>query len=93
MKRFLEWMRKSAPDEKVEAAKLADTAPHMLRLMAYEMEGKKHGRIASPELAGRVEDAISKINERPRHKTLPSVDRGDLNPTCKECKYFKACKK
>lgn len=93
MKRFLEWMRKAATDEKDEAAKLAETSPHVLRLIQYQGEGKKHGRTPSPELAARIEDAITKINERPRYKALPAVDRGDINPTCKECKYYRQCKK
>lgn len=92
MKRFLEWMKKSATDEKAAAAKEAKTSVMTLRLLAYEMEGKPHGRVASSDLAARIEEGIEKINSRPRYKALPSVTRADLNPTCRECKYFKACK-
>ena len=93
MNPFLTWMKNAAKDEKEEAARIAETASHQMRLIVYEMEGKPHGRVPSSELAHRIVKGLRAINARKRHKALPDVTVGDINPTCRDCEYFRKCKK
>jgi hypothetical protein len=76
---FKRWMQKATPDDKKQLAKGAKTTVPLLYQLTYEGQNK---RVASSDLAARVEKASG-----------GKITRGDLNPTCESCPYFKECKK
>jgi len=72
VKKFAMWWRRALPDAKRQVAKDAKTSySHLSNVV--------HGtRDIGPELAGRIETALS-----------GELTRGDLCATCRACVYFK----
>lgn len=92
LENFKEWWKEATPEEKKDLAEYAQTSLNFLYQLSYRTD--KGARLAqvSPEYAGRLEDAVRIINAAPRHKPLPEVRRGDLNPVCAACRYYQGCK-
>jgi hypothetical protein len=91
MKAFMKWWKEADASERGECAKLADTSLATLYQMSYGTRSNGRPFNISNEFAGRVSSAITTINARPRHKPLPVVGRGDMNPTCAACPYYRKC--
>ena len=82
---FRQWMKEANADEKKELAIKARTSLSLLYQLDYGT------RNASADLAGRIEEAIKRINRRKRHTPLPVVQRGDLCEACSKCRFYKEC--
>ena len=76
---FKRWMKRATPEEKRALAKGAKTTVPLLYQLTYDAQNK---RVASSDLAARIERA-----------SAGEISRGDLNPTCDACPYFRECKK
>jgi hypothetical protein len=85
VQKFKAWMMLSDTAAK---KKLAAAANLPMTYLYALLSGK---RIASPELAARIEKASGKINKK--SSNYPSLDRGDLSPVCGACEFYKKCKK
>lgn len=75
------WMTLASGEQQVRLAKLAGTSVGMLRQLVTG------NRSASSALAIRIEKASEKLLE------MPTLNRMDLNPTCRACDYAKRCTK
>lgn len=89
MEKFITWLKAAKPEERKELAYLADTSEQMFYKLQYDRA--KGGRVASSELAGRLEDALAVITKRDP-KRLPTVTRADISPVCAQCPHFTGCK-
>lgn len=92
LENFKEWWKEATPEEKKEVAHYADTSLNFLYQLSYRTDKASRPAQVSPEYAGRLEEAIRVVNSTPRHSPLPEVTRGDLNPVCAACRYYKGCK-
>jgi transcriptional regulator with XRE-family HTH domain len=86
MAKFKTWWKEAASSEKKQVAEFASSS--VMTLWQYANGTRR----PSPDMAGRLEEAIAIVNRLPRHKKLPEVTRGDLNDVCATCKYYKECK-
>jgi hypothetical protein len=89
MENFVYWLRQATKAEKEELAKLADTSVQMFYKLQYTRD--KGGRVASSDLAGRIEQAAQIISARHPGR-FPSLTRADLSPACAQCPHFAGCK-
>jgi hypothetical protein len=87
MSQLKAWMRLATPEEQSELAKAAKTSRAYLYHLAND--NARYGRMASPELAGRIEAAAREINAR--NPRLPRLLRTDLSAACRECEYARRC--
>lgn len=92
LENFKEWWSEATPVEKKELAEYAGSSLNFLYQLSYRTGTGSRPAQVSPEYAGRLEDAIRIINAASRHTPLPDVTRGDLNPVCAACPYYKGCK-
>jgi len=84
-----DWMREATPEEQRELAAGAGTSRSHLYQLTYPKE--KGGRVASADLAARIEEAVKPITARAKGR-LPALARGDINPTCGACPYYHKCR-
>jgi hypothetical protein len=87
-KKLHEWMKAATPDEQHALAAAAKTSRSVLYQLCYPKE--KGGRVASAELADRIETAAKPITAKSKGR-LPQLTRGDLCPACAACPYFAKC--
>jgi CRISPR/Cas system-associated exonuclease Cas4 (RecB family) len=76
--KFLALWKKMIPESRIEFAKMARTTSGNLRQYA---EGRRE---VTPRLAIRIEKVVEKLQ-------LPALTRMDLNETCRNCEYARAC--
>lgn len=81
--RMADWMQLS---DGVEQAMLADIAQTSRRYLYKLAAGHK---VASAELAGRIEMAAAKLREA--NPALPRLLRTDLCPACAGCPFVRQC--
>jgi len=79
------WLEAAKADEVHELARLAGTSVQSLYHISNGV------RLASSDRAARIELAARRL--RDSRPVLPPLDRGMLNETCRECAYFRFCKK
>lgn len=79
------WMKLATTFEQSELAKQAGTSREYLYQLGNGV------RIASPEIAGRIETAARKLRKTSKGR-LPALTRANLSPVCGECPYAKKCK-
>ena len=81
MNKLKKWLQNATVKEKRSLALYAGTSLAYLRHVA-------HGRrLASSDLAGRIEKATQKME----CKRLPYIRRSDISTVCKKCPYLKKC--
>lgn len=78
-----QWFKQASKEQKQELACIAGTSVGHL----YQISSGN--RIASTELAGRIEQASGTLH---RVHGLPRLYRYDLSPSCAVCPYAKRCK-
>lgn len=87
MSQLKAWMRIATPDEQKALAKGAGTSRAYLYHLAND--AARYGRMASAELAGRIEAAAQPLSAtNPR---LPRLLRTDLAAACRGCEYARRC--
>lgn len=80
------WMGGSTASQQQKLARLAKTSRNMLYQLA------SGHRVASPELAGRLERAVERMN-RESKDDMDLFDRADVSPVCGDCPFARKCKR
>lgn len=81
MKKLKLWLASANAADKAWLARKAKTS------LAYLRQIASGHRIASADIAGRIEDATT---AKAQTCSLPVIRRGELAPACRECPYYKA---
>lgn len=85
-KKLRNWLEHADPGQRERLATLARTSHGYLNQLAYGY------RIASAEIAGRIEKATEGISKSNKHN-LPAIRREDICPACKTCPWAKIARK
>lgn len=84
MKKLKQWLAQATAAEKEWLAKKTKTS------LAYLRQIASGHRIASADIAGRIEDATEFKATSSATCNLPVIRRGELAPACRNCPYYKA---
>lgn len=79
------WMNQANASEQLALARLAHTSREYL----YQLSSGT--RVASAEIAGRIEASAKHISDKKPDSKLPVITRADLAPACAKCPYAKKC--